>query len=111
MMNKERFPMKGASVKTIGVLSLILTLVFFLAGSASAGAKTVTTVVTRIDANAAGDGYIVATQNGTYALAYGAGGYGKWDEIYSLILDSMQKKKSVTLVLGPDGIEDARPAK
>ena len=103
--------MNGSLAKTIGGLALIMIFVFSLAGPALAAPQTVTTVVTKIDANAAGDGYIVATRNGTWPLAYGAGGYGKWDEIYTLILDSMQKQKKVTLVIGSDGIEDARPAK
>ncbi|MEW6261968.1 MAG: hypothetical protein AB1641_02730 [Thermodesulfobacteriota bacterium] len=78
---------------------------------AAAARTQVTTVVTRITANAAQDGYIVETRNGRFELAYGAGGYGKWDEIYSAILDSLDKKKPVILILEGKDIQDVKPAR
>lgn len=71
----------------------------------------VTTVVTAVDSNQAQDGYIVKTKHGVFEMAYGAGGYGKFGDIYDLILKSLEQKIPVTIVNGPDGIEDVLPAK
>ena len=67
----------------------------------------VAATVLKVSANQAGDGYLVETSSGVFPMAYGAGGYGRFDRIYSRILQSMEQKRPVTLILGKDGIEDA----
>ena len=43
------------------------------------------------------------------APAYGEGGYGHWDRIYSTLLYSLNNRAPVIIIVGPGGIEDARP--
>ena len=93
------------AVLTVSLLLAIL--LAFTTNPADAQMKRVT--VTAISANQALDGYIVETNHGRFDLAYGAGGYGNWDRIYSSLLNSLNFKTPVNIVIGPGGIEDARP--
>ncbi|MBF0529781.1 MAG: hypothetical protein HQK55_11040 [Deltaproteobacteria bacterium] len=90
-------------------IACLLFLVFTLATSipvCQAGQTKLKTVVTNVSSNSSQDGYIVKTQNGVFELAFGAGGYGRFDVIYSSILESMNKKTPVTLLLNGKDIED-----
>jgi hypothetical protein len=92
------------------VLTVFLFLAILLAFTANpVEAVTKRVTVTAISANQTLDGYIVKTNHGRFKLAYGAGGYGHWDRIYSTLLYSLNNRAPVIIIVGPGGIEDARP--